>query len=161
MYVNPGRLTAIAGLLCLAAAAAAQAGSPSSGTISPSHATLTYTAGPFAADNDSAPVGGVTPTCVGDVLPCDEYALKVSIPPNDGTSYLVTVSIGWANPSSDFDLTILDGNGNEVAQSASSSDPRSRASRRSRARMRTTRCSWCPSRRITAPVATPSPERSP
>jgi hypothetical protein len=41
MYVNPGRLTAIAGLLCLAAAAAAQAGSPSSGTISPSHATLT------------------------------------------------------------------------------------------------------------------------
>jgi hypothetical protein len=123
MNVNGGRLTVIAGMLCLAAAAAARGGSPSSGTISPSNATLTYTAGPFAADNDSAPVGGVTPTCVGDVLPCDEYALKVSIPPADGTSYLVTVSIGWANPSSDFDLTILDGNGNEVAQSATSSDP--------------------------------------
>jgi len=105
------------------AASAALAGTPSSGTLSPSNANLSYSAGPFANDNDSAPVGGITPTCAGDVLPCDQYALKVSIPPSDGTSYLVTVSIGWANTGSDFDMTILDASGNEVAQSASSSDP--------------------------------------
>jgi len=123
MNIIRGRLAVITGSLCLLAAAASQAGTPSSGTLSPSNTTLTYTAGPFANDNDSAPVGGVTPTCVGDVLPCDQYALKVSIPPTDGTSYLVTVSIGWANSASDFDMTVLDGNGNEVVQSATSSDP--------------------------------------
>ncbi|HKB70331.1 MAG TPA: fibronectin type III domain-containing protein [Thermoanaerobaculia bacterium] len=108
-----------AGLLSTAALAA----TPSSGTLSPTSTTLTYTAGPFDYDNDSAPAGGVTPTCAGDVLPCDQYALKVSIPPTDGTSYVATVSIGWADASSDFDMTILDANGNEVAQAASSADP--------------------------------------
>src|SRR5689334_4262214 len=81
MNIMRGKLAVITGSLCLLAAAARQAGTPSSGTLSPSNTTLTYTAGPFANDNDSAPVGGVTPTCVGDVLPCDQYALKVSIPP--------------------------------------------------------------------------------
>ncbi|HWC65644.1 MAG TPA: sialidase family protein, partial [Thermoanaerobaculia bacterium] len=104
-------------------AAAAFGASPSSGTLSPTTTTLTYAGGPFDFDNDSAPVSGVTPTCAEPALPCDQYALKVSIPPTDGTFYVVTVSIGWADASSDFDMTILDANGNEVAQSASSADP--------------------------------------
>jgi len=124
MQVNLGviRNAAISSIAAMLAAATFAA-SPSSGTLSPTAPSLTYTAGPFANDNDSAPAAGVTPTCVGDVLPCDEYALKVSIPSTDATSYVVTVSIGWADASSDFDMTILDANGNEVAQSASSSDP--------------------------------------
>src|SRR5258708_806312 len=100
-----------------------RAATPPSGTLSPSSPSITYTAGPFANDNDSAPVGGVTPTCAGDVLPCDQFALKVSIPPSDGTSYVVTVSVSWPRAAADFDMTILDANGNEVAQSATSSDP--------------------------------------
>ena len=124
MQVNLGaiRNAAISSIAAMLAAATFAA-SPSSGTLSPTAPSLTYTAGPFANDNDSAPAAGVTPTCVGDVLPCDQYALKVSIPSTDATSYVVTVSIGWADASSDFDMTILDANGNEVAQSASSSDP--------------------------------------
>src|ERR1041385_8256553 len=81
MNINRGRLAVITGSLCLVAAAASQGGTPSSGTLSPANSTLTYTAGPFANDTQSAPVAGVTPTCVGNVLPCDQYALKVSIPP--------------------------------------------------------------------------------
>src|SRR5438128_1009219 len=115
----PGILVALAVLTPILT----RAGTPPSGTLSPSTPSLSYSGGPFANDNDSAPVGGVTPTCAGDVLPCDQYALKVSSPPSDGTSYLVTVSISWPRTAADFDMTILDANGNEVAQSATSSDP--------------------------------------
>ncbi|HET9795738.1 MAG TPA: fibronectin type III domain-containing protein [Thermoanaerobaculia bacterium] len=125
MQTNSGayRTLAIGLLAAILATTAAFAGSPSSGTLSPTVTTLTYTGGPFDYDNDSAPIGGVTPTCADPALPCDSYALKVSIPATDGTSYVVTVSIGWADASSDFDMTVLDANGNEVAQSASAADP--------------------------------------
>ena len=124
MKTKPGAFLTVAVNLCaVLLAARGFAATPSSGTLSPSAATLTYSAGPFANDNDSAPVAGVTPTCAGDVLPCDQYALKVSIPPSDGTSYIVTVSVGWGNASSDFDLTVLDAHGNEVVQSATAADP--------------------------------------
>ncbi|HET7453810.1 MAG TPA: hypothetical protein VFL12_13770, partial [Thermoanaerobaculia bacterium] len=123
MQTNSGTFRIWAALAVAFFATAAFAASPSSGTLSPATTTLTYTGGPFDFDNDSAPVGGVTPTCAPPALPCDQFAMKVSIPPTDGTSYLVTVSIGWADTSSDFDMTVLDANGNEVAQSASSDDP--------------------------------------
>jgi len=124
MKTKPGAFLTVAVNLCaVLLAARGFAATPSSGTLSPSAATLTYSAGPFANDNDSAPAAGVTPTCAGDALPCDQYALKVSIPPSDGTSYIVTISVGWANASSDFDLTVLDAHGNEVVQSATAADP--------------------------------------
>ena len=123
MRNNSGAIRVAAIVAAIFIGTAVFGASPSSGTLSPTTATLTYTGGPFDFDNDSAPAGGVTPTCAAPALPCDQFALKVSIPPADGTSYVVTVSIGWADASSDFDMTILDARGNEVAQSASSDDP--------------------------------------
>jgi len=101
----------------------AAAASPASGTVTPAAATRTYTGGPFSNNNQLNQAAGVPLVCVGDTAPCDDYALTVSIPTNDGNVYNLTVQAQWPNRDSDFDLTIEDGSGNIVGQSATSSDP--------------------------------------
>jgi hypothetical protein len=101
----------------------AKAASPSSGTVTPSSATVTYTGGPFPNNNQLNQVGGVPVICAGSAAPCDDYALTVSIPSNDGNAYIITVKAQWARTDADFDMTVLDSGGNIVGQSATTADP--------------------------------------
>ena len=101
----------------------ARAASPASGAVSPSSATATYTGGPFPNNNQLNQVGGTPPVCAASVAPCDDYALTVSIPSNDGNAYIVTVKAQWPRTDADFDLTVLDSGGKVVGQSATSADP--------------------------------------
>ena len=101
----------------------ARAASPASGAVSPSSATATYTGGPFPNNNQLNQVGGTPPVCAASVAPCDDYALTVSIPSNDGNAYIVTVKAQWPRTDTDFDLTVLDSGGMVVGQSATSADP--------------------------------------
>ena len=96
------------------------AATPESGTVSPEQTSVTYTGGPYTIPNVSGAVGAVK--C--DALdPCDTYTLNVNTPASYGTDHQLKVSINWSNSAADFDLYVLDSNGNEVASSASSSDP--------------------------------------
>jgi hypothetical protein len=110
----------------LTATIISSAASPSNGTLSPSGGALTYTGGPFANDNQSAPTSDVSPQCVGTTLPCDDYALTVSIPAGTTTSYNVNVNIGWIDTggtTSDFDLFIFKSDGTRLTFAATSSNP--------------------------------------
>ncbi|MDT5062833.1 MAG: hypothetical protein QOH63_3292 [Acidobacteriota bacterium] len=94
----------------------AQAGTPSSGTLSPSHPLITYTGGPFAVSNPSSPVGATPPACAPGT--CDDFALHIDIPAGT-TSYSAVVTIDWTdngtttqgNPNSDFDVYIYKSDG--------------------------------------------------
>jgi hypothetical protein len=101
----------------------AAAANPASGTVTPAAGSKSYTGGPFSNNNQLNQAAGVPLVCVGDTAPCDDYALTVSIPGNDGNVYNLTVQVQWPNGDSDFDLTVEDGSGNIVGQSATSSDP--------------------------------------
>jgi hypothetical protein len=94
----------------------AQAGTPSSGTLSPSHPLITYTGGPFAVSNPSSPVGATPPACAPGT--CDDFALHIDIPAGT-TSYSAVITIDWTdngtttqgNPNSDFDVYIYKSDG--------------------------------------------------
>jgi len=116
--------TVPAGLLLLASGTfPAKAASPASGTVTPSASTATYSGGPFSSTNQLNQSAGVPLICAGDTAPCDDYALTVSIPSSDGNVYTVTVQVQWPNTDSDFDLTVEDGSGTIVGQSATTADP--------------------------------------
>ena len=95
----------------------AQAGTPSSGTLSPSNPLINYTGGPFAVSNPSSPVGATPPACAAGT--CDEFALHIDIPAGTLTSYSAVVTIDWTdngtttqgNPNSDFDVYIYKSDG--------------------------------------------------
>ncbi|HEY4283680.1 MAG TPA: hypothetical protein VGM62_11510 [Chthoniobacterales bacterium] len=115
------------------------AGTPSTGTLSPSTPVLTYDAGPFNTPNQS-PVGlgqlDSGPRCDGGGFPCDSYALTVSLPsgyvaahPNSG----LKVTMFWTDTGSgqsDYDVYVYNGvvgdlGGNQPAnhQGTAGSDP--------------------------------------
>src|SRR5438132_7172587 len=74
--------------------------SPTSGTLSPSNPTVTYTGGPFviatnSTDNAAGPV-----TCDA-TDPCEDFGLTIDIPqsyidthPND----VVKIEVSWSDP---------------------------------------------------------------
>lgn len=101
------------------------AATPSSGTVAPSSGPIVYTGGPFDFNNPTGtpdtPAGpGTPPVCQDPSLPCDDFALTVSIPPSDPNIYFLRVNLNFANPASDFDLYLLDGSGNDVDHSLGS-----------------------------------------
>ncbi|MGW2727418.1 hypothetical protein [Streptomyces sp. NPDC001494] len=55
--------------------------------------------------------------------PCDDYALKVSVPADYDVGHGLRIDVRWPDSAADFDLYVLDADGREVAASASSSDP--------------------------------------
>lgn len=93
------------------------AGTPPSGTLSPSSPTLAYTGGPFAVSNPTSPVGETPPVCPPGT--CDDFALHVDIPAGDTNAYFVKVEIDWVDsgtttqgaPNSDFDCYIYQSDG--------------------------------------------------
>lgn len=98
------------------------AATPSSGTVTPSSGPFVYTGGPFDFDNQTGtpdtPAGpGTPPVCQDPVLPCDDFALTVSIPPADTNVYFLRVSVSFANVASDFDLYLFDASGADINHS--------------------------------------------
>lgn len=112
------------GLLALVAgtlpSVAADAATPPSGSVSDTASTTTWSAGPFAVPNVSGTAGTVS---CGNAQPCDDYALKVSVPAGYDAGHSLRIDIRWPDSAADFDLYVLDADGREVATSASSSDP--------------------------------------
>jgi hypothetical protein len=112
---------------------------PSSGTLTDSSGSVSYTAGPFFQANQS-PVGlgqlDTGPRCNNAAFPCDTYTLHVQLPANYTTLHCfptVKVTMSWVDAGagqSDYDLYIYNGtnptiDGNHPAnyQSASGADP--------------------------------------
>ncbi|MFF4360322.1 sialidase family protein [Streptomyces sp. NPDC001604] len=98
----------------------AEAATPPSGTVSDTAPTISWSAGPFAVPNVSGTTGTVS---CGSPQLCDDYALKVSVPPGYDTGHSLRIDVKWPNTAADFDLYVLDANGHAVAAAASTSDP--------------------------------------
>ncbi|MDQ6626292.1 MAG: fibronectin type III domain-containing protein, partial [Verrucomicrobiota bacterium] len=93
------------------------ASTPSTGTLSPSTAVLTYDIAPFTSSNPT-PVIQVDkgPECNTAATPCDSYLLNVSLP----TGYValnanasIKVTLSWKDTgsgNSDYDLYVFKGN---------------------------------------------------
>lgn len=96
----------------------ADAATPSSGSVSPSSTTATFTGGPFDFTNESGvppidPAPGVPPACVDPALPCDDFALTTSIPGADPHSYGIQVAVTFGG-TADFDLWLMDSDGTTI-----------------------------------------------
>jgi len=118
---SQGRLAV--GLLALVAATlpvTADAATPPSGSVSNAAPTTTWSADPSTVPNVSGTTG--TASC-GNAQPCDDYALKVSVPAGYDAGHSLRIDVRWPDSAADFDLYVLDAAGREVATSASSSDP--------------------------------------
>src|SRR3954468_17091916 len=115
------RLAVTAGLaaavLLAPAALPADAANPSSGTVSDSSTSVTWSAGPFATPNPTNAAGD--PIC-NALTECDDYALHVSTPPGYGGDHQLAISVAWGNSAADFDLYVLDSAGKILSSSASS-----------------------------------------
>ncbi|MET9043601.1 MULTISPECIES: sialidase family protein [unclassified Streptomyces] len=118
---SQGRLAV--GLLALVAATlpvTADAATPPSGSVSNAAPTTTWSADPSTVPNVSGTTGTVS---CGNAQPCDDYALKVSVPAGYDAGHSLRIDVRWPDSAADFDLYVLDAAGREVATSASSSDP--------------------------------------
>ncbi len=122
-------VAALAVAFCAVPLYITRAANPSSGTLSPTTALITYTGGPFQTSNQTSPTGDTRPVC-SSATPCDQFALKIAIPQGDTTKYTATVNISWTDSAakkSDYDLYVYleDGTptGTKVASSATSDNP--------------------------------------
>ncbi|HUR83032.1 MAG TPA: sialidase family protein [Thermoanaerobaculia bacterium] len=106
---------------------------PSSGTVTPSSPTVSFTGGPYALSNPTAPTGENPPVCTDQV--CGVFKLNVNIPATDFNSYKASVNIAWTSSgtttqggtASDFDLYVYapDLTGTKVGQGAGNTNPES------------------------------------
>src|SRR5690348_6974561 len=93
-----GVLVALAaGALLVPLISGAGAATPTSGTVSDTAPSTTWSAGPFAVPNPTGAAG--TPDC--SAAPCDDYALHVSTPAGYDTGHQLAISISWANTAAD------------------------------------------------------------
>ncbi len=83
-------------LAMLAAAPASRASTPSSGTLSPTNPSVSWTGSIFGA-------GSGENTCV-DGVSCDSF--QVVLAPGDYTGKQIDVTISWAVPAYDYDLYV-------------------------------------------------------
>lgn len=91
-----------------------------SGTLTMTSGPVTYTHGPFVVPNDTAQVAlRCTPAAA---FPCDDFTLTINVPSGTDATKNVKVKVEWPSAAADFDLYVLQ-NGNEIASSATSSDP--------------------------------------
>ena len=105
----------------LLTAATSEAASPSEGTVSDTSTVTTWGGGPFAVANVTG-TALAQPDCSAPQS-CDDYTLHVSTPAGYGTDHQLQIDVQWANAAADFDVYVLDANGNVVGTSASSADP--------------------------------------
>jgi hypothetical protein len=99
----------------------ADAATPTEGSVSDTSTTATWSGGPFPAPNTTGTALD-QPNC--DVpQSCDDFTLHVSTPAGYGTDHDLVIKVGWTNTAADFDVYLLDAQGNTVASAASSADP--------------------------------------
>ena len=100
------------------------AATPSSGTLTDTTTTLTYTAGPFVVPNVTDNVNG-TPTCSATVPAeqCDTYTLTVNVAAADKTTKQINVSISFPNATGEFDVFVFDSKNNLIASDAAGGEP--------------------------------------
>jgi hypothetical protein len=99
---------------------AADASSPTSGSISDTSTSTSWSGGPFAVPNVTGTLGD--PIC-NVATPCDDYALHVSTPAGYGDAHQLKISVQWPLATADFDVYVLNAAGSIVGTSASSADP--------------------------------------
>ncbi len=121
-WATAAGLTAMVGLIFAGITSGpANASNPSSGTVSDTQTSQTWSGGPFVTPNVTAQAGD-QPICdVPDS--CDDYSLTVSTPPGYGSSHNLQVKVSWPTAAADFDVYLLDQQGNVVSTAASSADP--------------------------------------
>ncbi|MDP8904864.1 MAG: hypothetical protein M3N29_06030 [Chloroflexota bacterium] len=92
------------------------AATPSAGELTDDQPSLSYRGGPFILPNRSDPLfgDGSTLECVPELLPCDDFALTVSLPAGFPDAS-VRVAVAADNGTSDYDIYVLDEGGNYVA----------------------------------------------
>ena len=100
---------------------AADAASPTSGTLTDTSGPVSWSGGPFVTPNATAQATG-EPDCT---VPgsCDDFALHVSAPAGYDTDHQVEIKVGWASTAADFDVYLYDTAGHLVATAATSADP--------------------------------------
>lgn len=128
--IRPLRRSAMSVALVLSVASAlgggvvllgsADAASPSSGAVSDTAPTTSWTGGPFVAANVTGTAGDVDCSLPNS---CDDYQLRVDAPAGYGADHQLKVDVSWANAAADFDVYLLDSAGNVIASAASSADP--------------------------------------
>jgi len=101
--------------------------------LSPANPAITYVGGPFSTSNPLSKTGDTPPVC-SVATPCDQFALRIEIPPDDPNTYMANAVVGWTdsgtttqgNTASDFDLYVYQPQsptGMRIAQSASTDNP--------------------------------------
>ena len=105
----------------LVVASAADAASPTSGTVSDTATTTSWTGGPFVTPNVTGNALDA-PDCTAPTS-CDDFTLHVQVPDGYDAAHELKVDVSWDNSAADFDLYVLDKAGNPVGTSASSADP--------------------------------------
>jgi hypothetical protein len=98
----------------------AHGSTPAAGTVTDTSSPATWTGGPFLVPNVTGTAGAVDCTAPQS---CDNYSLTVATPAGTGDTKNLQIKVSWPNSAADFDVYVLDSAGNQVASSASSSDP--------------------------------------
>lgn len=100
------------------------ASNPSSGTLTDTSPTVSYTAGPFLVPNVTDNVSG-TPTCDATVPAeqCDTFQLNVKVASTDATTKQIKVTISFPIAAGEFDLFIFDSKGNLVGSDTAGGEP--------------------------------------
>ncbi len=113
-------LTALLGGALLRQASSSLAATPSSGRLTESVRTLTW-------DGETYPAGTTVPDRELCEVPgnCDEFDFYIQVPSSftNTQELTVTIAISWTNPSDDYDLYVLDPEGNVAASSGTTGDP--------------------------------------
>jgi hypothetical protein len=126
---SPGSLrrllgTAAAGILAgalLTHSGSAVASSPDEGIVSDTSTSTSWGGGPFVEPN----VTGTALDAPDCTVPqsCDDFTLHVSTPAGYGDAHSLKIEVSWPTTAADFDVYVLDQQGNPVGQAASSADP--------------------------------------
>ena len=115
--------------ICFAGSAHALTGpTPSNGTMDGSTPTnaqgerqLAFEGGPFGGANVTPQLvglAGVPPLCATGEIECEVYTLTIGANPEK-----VLIEVSWSDSVSDFDIYLIDGDGNIVASAASEANP--------------------------------------
>jgi hypothetical protein len=106
----------VAAIMLATVVGPAVAATPEGGQISDTQRSVSYRGGPFVAPNRSDPLfgDGSTQLCVPVTVPCDDFALTVSLPDGIGDAS-VRVALASDSGTSDYDLYVIDEDGQYVA----------------------------------------------
>ena len=99
----------------------ADAATPASGTVSTTAPSVSWTGGPFTVANVTGNALD-QPDCSAPSS-CDDFLVHVNTPAGYESGHQLKIQVGWANTAADFDVYVLDADGNVVSTAASSADP--------------------------------------